>query len=111
MLGILTNQQAGQPLENTIPRETKPTRQLPIQREQDLAHVLAILSATRDDPKRVMAVALEEHASKKSMTIKIAGNTGDLSEVKEGFKGIARILEQVSTRSKCSSRPCELETQ
>ena len=100
VLGILTSQQAGQPSENKIPLGNTSSRQLPIERERDLVHMFAFLSATRDDPKRVMAVCLEEHVQKQAMTIKVAANTGDLSDVKEGLKKVARILESISKRSK-----------
>ena len=102
VLGILTNQQAGQPSENKIPRESTP-RQLRIERERDLVDIFAFLSATRDDPKRVMAVCLEEHVQKKAMTIRVAANTGDLLDVKDGLKQIARTLERISKRSECRS--------
>ena len=58
-----------------------PSRQLPIERERDLVHMFAFLSTTRDDPKRVMAVGLEEHVQKKAMIIRVAANRGDLSSV------------------------------
>ena len=101
VLGILTNQQAGQPSENNMPSQITPSRQLPIERERDLVHMFAFLSATRDDPKRVMAVCLDEHVQKTAMTIRVAANRGDLSDLKEELKKIAHVLESVSKRSEC----------
>ena len=100
LLGMLSNQQAGPPSENKLPKETISNRHLPIKRERDIANMLAFLSATVHDSTRVMAVCIEEYPQKNSMVIKIASNTGDLKEVKEAFERIAYILEHVSTKSK-----------
>ena len=104
ILGIFTNQQAAQPSENQIPTESSPSRQLSIERERDPVHMFAFLSAIRDDPKRVMAVCLEEHVQKKAMIIRVAADRGDLSDLKEEMKKIAYILESVSRRGE--SRYC-----
>ena len=75
-------------------------RQLPLDRERQLAESFAFLSATTDDKRRVMAVCIEEDANKIGMTIRLASNTGDLSQVTEGFNSIARTLEQAALRSR-----------
>lgn len=78
-------------------------RQLPRDRERQLVDSFAFLSATTDDPLRVMAVCIEEDPDKIGMTISLASNTGDLSDVTQGFDGIARTLEQASLRSRAIS--------
>ena len=80
------------------------THQLSILRENEITSNLAFLSAIRDDSLNVMAVCLEEEAGGKEITIRIASNTGDLSEVISGFKTIARSLEQAARRGQCSTR-------
>ena len=89
----------GQPKENKIHRGLDKGRQLPPDRERQLIDSFAFISASTDDMLRVMAVSIEEDPDKSGMTVRLASNTGDLSDVTQGFKGIARILEQASLRS------------
>lgn len=72
--------------------------QLPLQREKEIVDNLAFLSATTNDSTRVMAVCLEQARSRKSCTIRLASNTGDLHEVVDGFNRIARILERAASK-------------
>ncbi|EPE34262.1 hypothetical protein GLAREA_07275 [Glarea lozoyensis ATCC 20868] len=74
------------------------THQLSISRENEITSNLAFLSAIRDDSLKVMAVCIEEASNGKEITIRIASNTGDLSEVTSGFKRLARSLEQAARR-------------
>lgn len=72
--------------------------QLPFQREVEIADNLAFLSATKKDSNKVMAVSFEEGRDRCSCTIRLTSNTGDLGEVVNGFKPLARILEQAASR-------------
>lgn len=90
----------GEPKENDIHSGHDEGRQLPRDRERQLTDSFAFISATTDDMLRVMAVSIEEDADKKGMTIRLASNTGDLSDITQGLKGIARTLEQASLRSR-----------
>ena len=82
--------------ENRIPLVADTTRQLPIEREKEIATNLAFISSTRDDSTRITAVCIEEDLSGRKSTIRIASNTGSLIEVQQGFRKIADILEQAS---------------
>ena len=99
-LGILSKQQADSLLENKLPKELVWTQQLPLRRERDITHMLAFLSATVDNLKRVIAVCIKENSQNDVITIKIASNTGDLIVIKDKFRRVARILENVLIRSK-----------
>ena len=74
-------------------------RQLSLDRERQLTDSFAFISATTDDMQRVMAVSIEEDSDGKGMTVRLASNTGDLSDVTQGLSGIAQTLEQASLRS------------
>lgn len=45
-----------------------------------------------------MAVCLEEGRDRRSCTIRLTSNNGDIDEVVRGFKFVARILEQGASR-------------
>lgn len=80
--------------------ESQATRQLSFEREKGLVEMLAFLSATTDDPSRVMAVCIEESPVGDSVTIRLATNSGDCSDIFSGFRRIAKILEQSSIRGR-----------
>ncbi|XTI83593.1 hypothetical protein V2W45_117976 [Cenococcum geophilum] len=63
-----------------------------ISREKGIASNLAFLSATSDDCLKVMAVCVEEYRNGEGTTIRIALNTGYLSEVKNGFMMFAKVF-------------------
>ena len=89
----------GEPKECQLRASNDGARQLTVERERQLADDFAFLSATTDDTLRVMAVGLEEDLDQQGMTIRLASNTGDLTEVKEGFENIVQVLEQAALRS------------
>jgi hypothetical protein len=96
------------PTENEISLRPGLPRHLTIERESEIASNLAFLSATTDDPLKVMAVCVEEDDDGEGMTIRIASNTGDLSKIVDGFKALGEILEQAARRGlRCqpSSQP------
>lgn len=87
------------PKENKLHASYDERRQLSLEREQQLVDNFAFISASTDNMLRVMAVCIEETPDQNRITIRLASNTGDLSPVIQGFKDIARTLEQAS--SKC----------
>ena len=72
--------------------------QLPFQREKQIVENLAFLSASTDDSARIMAVCLEEARDRRSCTIRLTSNNGDVDEVVLGFKLMGKILEQAASR-------------
>ena len=89
----------GHPKENKIKGGHDEGRQLSWDRERQLVDSFAFISASTDDMLRVMAVCIEEDPDKQGMTLRIASNTGDLTQVIQGFSSIARSLEQATWRS------------
>ncbi|KAF6227104.1 hypothetical protein HO133_008545 [Letharia lupina] len=99
----LLNEEPEQPAENPLPQHLlkeagSASRQLTIERERDLVDSLAFLSASSDDPRKVMAVCMEENQDTESLTIRMATNAGDLEPVKEGFLRMATILERAAAK-------------
>ena len=109
LLGLL-DREPEKPTENPLPphplTETELTpRQLSIERERDLVDNLAFLSAWSDDPRKVMAVCVEENPDREGLTIRLASNAGKLDTVKEGFTRIAMILERAAAKGSLSKLP------
>jgi hypothetical protein len=86
------------PGKNVFASEISSARHFSVLREKQISSNLAFLSATSDDNRRVMAVCVEEHPDKQGITIRLASNTGDISQAVNGFRNIARILEGASRR-------------
>jgi hypothetical protein len=86
------------PKENVLALGIGSTRRLSVERENEITSNLAFLSAISDSSHKVMAVCVEEDLSGERTTIRIASNSGDLSEVTNGFKVLATILEQAARR-------------
>jgi hypothetical protein len=86
--------------ENVICDDKKSWRQLPIEREKTAADLLAFLSATNDDNCNIMAVCIEENPGHNHLTIRMASNTRDCLDVKDGFDKMVRILETAHSRGK-----------
>jgi len=74
------------PKENTLHSWIDATSRMSISREMEIASNLAFLSATSDDCLKAMAVCVEENRNGEGTTIRIALNTGDLSEVANGIQ-------------------------
>lgn len=91
-----------------LPHECRPhhqcpgfkRRQLTIDHERLLADNLAFIAAYTDDNSKVMAVSIEEDMGGNGMTIRLATNTGDISNVVKGFCAIATILQRATPRRK-----------
>ena len=90
----------GQPQNHKTKGGRNEGMQLSWDRERQLVDSFAFISATTDDPLRVMAVCIEEDSDMNGITIRLASNTGDLGLVTRGFNDIARTLEQASMRSR-----------
>ena len=86
------------PLKNNPPSILNSRRQLSVEREKEITENLAFLSATTEDSKRVTAVCIEEHTQEAGLTIRVASNAGNISEIEEGLKRIAKILEEAAAR-------------
>ena len=87
-----------QPKENKLDCINDKAKQLTVERERQLADSFAFISASTDDMLRVMAVCIEEDPDQGGMTIRLASNTGDLSGITEGFKGIACTLQKAALK-------------
>ena len=87
------------PHENQISDRDAQGRQLSIQRERELADAFALLAATDENPKRVMAVAVEE-IDDRHLTIQVASNNGYCQSAEEGLQKLANSLETARTRGK-----------
>ena len=72
---------------------------LALHHERQLAEAFAFLAATTDNMYKVMAVAIEEHADSKGITVRLACNISDISKQKEGLESITRKLQQVALTS------------
>jgi hypothetical protein len=88
------------PSQNIPSSENDTVRCLNISREKEIASNLAFLSATSYNSKEVMAVCVEAHPNGHEITIRVASNTGDLTEVVAGFKKLAKVLERASRRGR-----------
>ncbi|KAF3481539.1 uncharacterized protein GIQ15_04298 [Arthroderma uncinatum] len=88
------------PRENFVTSTTDVKHRLSFSREKEIVSNLAFLSAVSDDNLRVMAVCIEEYSNGEGITIRIASNTGDLSEVTAGFKKLGKILMQAARRER-----------
>lgn len=92
------NQIPEKPSENHLVSRTDNTHRLTVERENEIVDNLAFLSATTKDYLKVMAVCVEEDESGQAITIRIASDTGDLSELAKGFSRLAKVLEQAALR-------------
>jgi hypothetical protein len=92
----LLNDTPQPPSENHIPRTSVSSRVLSLKREKELTEILAFLAAYTDDPKKVVALCIEEETHGKGMIIRLAVNNGDLTSLQEGFQRLAAILERLA---------------
>ncbi len=86
------------PSENTMRSGIQSGHRLTVERENEIVGNLAFLSSTTCDNQKVMAVCVEEDGSGEGITIRISSNTGDLSQVVNGFNRLAGVLEQAARR-------------
>ena len=88
------------PSETQLSNGSLPDRSLTILQEKELVDNLAFLSSTKDTHLKIMAVCVEERDDHEGLTIRLASNTGDITDVQQGFKKVARVLEEAATRGK-----------
>ena len=86
------------PAENILNTQSNSLYQLSIERESEITGNLAFLSAVSDNALRVVAVCIEEDDTADGIAIRIAANTGDMSEIIGGLRGIGKCLERAATR-------------
>jgi hypothetical protein len=94
----MLSQIPGKPKENKLIFDIATPYPLAVKRQNEIVGYLAFLSATTDDNLKVMAVCVDEDENGEAITIRVASNTGDLSEVVAGLKRLGRILEQAARR-------------
>ena len=68
-------------------------RALSFKHEVCIAQQLAYVCAYSSDPLHVLAVCVEETASRNGMIIRFAANTGNHEALVDGLQNIARILQ------------------
>lgn len=71
-----------------------PERSLLLKHEQSIAGQLAFVCAYSSDSFHVLAVCLEECASRDGLVIRLAANTKTHERLLDGVKSISRILQQ-----------------
>ena len=84
------------PKNNASEAENDPKYCMSISREREVTSNLAFISSVSDNCLRVTAVCLEEHSNKQGVTIRIASNSGDMVILEQGFKKMAKVLEQAA---------------
>jgi len=71
-------------------------RTLDIHQERKLVEAFAFLASITNDPRKVIAVAIEEHQTGERLVVRIAANHGGLVTVQGGLQGMADILMRVA---------------
>ncbi|MCJ1281187.1 hypothetical protein MMC26_000505 [Xylographa opegraphella] len=86
------------PLENSIDRYAachacSPNRVLSLVHERRLVEILTFWAASSDDPRKVIALCVEEKKNGQVMVIRLAVNHGNLDQVQAGFNVMKATLE------------------
>ena len=68
---------------------------LDIHHEKELVEALAFLASTTNDPRKVIAVCVEECKRDRGLVVRIAANHGGLVTAQRGLQGLANIVERV----------------
>lgn len=92
------NEIPANPSHNVLPNMVDDTRQLSIEREKVIVESLAFLAAHKKDPRRVMAVCVEEMPDKKGLLIRISSNTGELEYIEREFGQMGVLLEKTALK-------------
>ena len=96
------------PRDNVYTGERSKSRRLTPEREQQLASSFAYLSANAKDVHKVRAASVEENPKEGGITIRVATNSGDLSNIKEGLEKIVSAVNAArdkNTRTYTSLSP------
>ena len=72
-------------------------RVLSLKDERRLVEILTYWASTSSDPRKVIALCIEERLNGQSMIIRLAVNHGTLENVEAGLKSMKKILEQTAT--------------
>ncbi|MCJ1396763.1 hypothetical protein MMC18_009655 [Xylographa bjoerkii] len=72
------------------------TRVLSLVHERRLVEILTYWASSSGNPRKVIALCVEEYESRQGMTIRLAVNHGDLNHVKAGFNAMKVTLQQVA---------------
>src|ERR1700761_3342369 len=94
----LVNEYPEQPSVNELneyieTQNSQSDRTLTIEHELSITQQLAFICAYSYDPLHIIAVCIEEAIDSRSLTIRIAANTGQHDNLVDGLKIISRILE------------------
>ena len=91
------------PLENPMrsacgcaDNDRSPHRVLGIDEERGLLEAWTFLASTTDDPRKVVAIAIEELKLDRGLAIRLASNHGGLLRLQQGLQHLASILENVA---------------
>ena len=78
-------------------KESDPTsrRVWSLKQEKDLAEAFVYIAASTDDPRKVIAISVQEDGAN-SLQVNLAVNHGRLDSVHHAFLKIGRILERVA---------------
>ena len=71
-------------------------RTLGLRCEKELAESFAFLTATTDDPSKVVAACVEEARGARCLTVRLAINQGSFDRVRLSFEKTMKILKQVA---------------
>ncbi|PVH76494.1 hypothetical protein DL98DRAFT_641391 [Cadophora sp. DSE1049] len=94
------NDTPSQPAEKSLQEDARQnsrsaSRILSLSREKELAENLAFIASTTDDPRKVLALAIEEENNGQGMNITLAVNNGGLENVRTGFEKMAKVLHNI----------------
>ena len=76
-----------------------PTRVLTLVHERRLAEILTYWASSSDDPRKVIALCVEEKKNGQAMVIRLAVNHGNLDHVKVAFNAMRVTLEEAAASS------------
>lgn len=98
-----SNEVPESPGPNTLPHASTYSadrRQLSFKYEKHLAESLAFLAAFNEDPRKVIALCLEEDPGGNALRVRISSNHGSLDEFCKTFEGVSLILRKLAKRGK-----------
>ncbi|MCJ1437405.1 hypothetical protein MMC27_006792 [Xylographa pallens] len=76
-----------------------PARVLSLVHERRLVEILTYWASSSDDPKKVIALCIEENRNGQAMIIRLAVNHGNLDQVKVGLEAMKVTLEKGAASS------------
>ena len=73
-------------------------RVLNTHQEKELVEAFTFLASINKDPRKVIAVSVEEIKSERRLIVRLAANHGGLVTVQQGLRQLAKTLEGVARR-------------